>query len=203
MQSFRGLVAGLVMPAGRNREVLDDTLGRLGLCVLALDPCQAIAADDAAPLDLLIVDNDLPEATAAAAAIAAARALPIIAVIGLETPSRLQRALELEPLAMLAKPIRASGVYSAIYVAVNGHRRVQEQRQRLAELEARHAARRIVLKAVLCLMERHGCGDDHAFRLLRMESMRQRIALEQLAARVVAEGETAQRAARDAGAPGR
>jgi AmiR/NasT family two-component response regulator len=37
-------------------------------------------------------------------------------------------------------------------------------------------------------MQRHDCDDEEAFRLLRRESMRQRITVEELAMRVVAAG---------------
>ena len=43
----------------------------------------------------------------------------LVAVIGHETPSRLQRAYELEPSAFLMKPIRPSGVFTAVYFAAN------------------------------------------------------------------------------------
>ena len=52
----------------------------------------------------------------------------------------------------------------------------------MASLEARHRARRLVMKAVLRLMERHGVDDDEAYRRLRKESMRLRITVEVSAA---------------------
>ena len=44
----------------------------------------------------------------------------------------------------------------------------------------------LVHKAVLRLMERHGVDDEEAYRLLRKESMRQRVTVEELAVRVLA-----------------
>jgi AmiR/NasT family two-component response regulator len=187
IQSFRGWHAAMLLPPGRNRDVLQETLERLGVLPVVLEP-GAAEPDSAEPAPrLLVVDNDVPEATQAAAALTRERSLPIVVVIGLETPSRLQRALDLEPHAMLLKPIRATGVYSALYVAVNGHRLHDARRERIAELEQRHAGRRLVTRAVLALMQRHGCSDDQAYRILRKESMRQRVTVEALAARLGAE----------------
>lgn len=187
IQSFRGWHAAMILPPGRNRDVLKETLERLGVVPLVLEPGthEPVAAEPVPRL--LVVDNDVPEATLAAAALTRERSLPIVVVIGLETPSRLQRALDLEPHAMLIKPIRATGVYSALYVAVNGHRLQEALRERTAELQRRHAGRREVIGAVLRLMQRHGCSDEQAYRILRKESMRQRVTVETLAARLVAE----------------
>jgi AmiR/NasT family two-component response regulator len=55
----------------------------------------------------------------------------------------------------------------------------------VASLEARHHARRLVMKAVLRVMERHGVDDDEAYRRLRKESMRLRITVEDLSSRIL------------------
>jgi len=187
IQSFRGWHAAMILPPGRNRDVLRETLERLGVVPGVLEPGMPEPAPVEPAARLLVVDNDVPEATQAAAAMTRERSLPIVVVIGLETPSRLQRALDLEPHAMLLKPIRATGVYSALYVAVNGHRLREAWLERAADLERRHAGRRQVIKAVLDLMQRHGCSDEQAYRMLRKESMRQRVTVEALAARLAAE----------------
>lgn len=187
IQSFRGWHAAMILPPGRNREVLQETLARLGVVASVLEPGLAEPGPLEPSARLLVVDNDVPEATQTAAAMTRERALPIIVVIGLETPSRLQRALDLEPHAMLLKPIRATGVYSALYVAVNAHRLLEARRERTVELERRHAGRRQVIRAVLALMQRHGCSDDQAYRMLRKESMRQRVTVEALAAGLITE----------------
>jgi AmiR/NasT family two-component response regulator len=60
---------------------------------------------------------------------------------------------------------------------------MQEQ---LRSLQARHGARRFVIKAVVGLMRARGVDDDEAHRILRKESMRQRTTVEELAVRLVA-----------------
>ena len=106
-------------------------------------------------------------------------------MIGHESPSRLQRAFELRPSAFLLKPVRPSGVYTAIFFAINGHARDRHIARTVASLEARHRARRVVTKAVIHVMQRHGVDDDEAYRRLRKESMRLRITVEELSGRIV------------------
>ena len=183
IQNFRGRHALVVHPADQNRLVLETTLARLGLGVTAVDPLagQGLAAIGE-HVDLTFLDVDscgsctLPSGQGD---------IPLVAMIGHESPSRLQQAFELLPSAFLLKPVRPSGVYTAIFFAINGHARDRQQARTVASLEARHRARRLVMKAVLQLMERHGVDDDEAYRRLRKESMRLRITVEDLCSRIL------------------
>jgi AmiR/NasT family two-component response regulator len=187
IQNFRGLNAVIVAPDDGNRAVLAATLGRLGLGVTSRPA--GLPAGDAA--DILFVDADALDPGRDPALSGGTTAL--VAVIGHETPSRLQRAYELEPSAFLMKPIRPSGVFTAVYFAANEHRRRRETLERLAGLEARLGARRFVVKAILQLVEAHGIDDEEAYRRLRCESMRQRVTVEELAVQLVARRESVPR----------
>ena len=180
LQNFRGCHALIVHPADQNRLVLETTLTRLGLAVTALDPPGGdTSAGDARP-DVVFLDVD-----DASHPPWAEGEVPLVAMIGHESPSRLQRAFELQPSAFLLKPVRPSGVYTAIFFAINGHARDRQIARTVASLEGRHRARRIVTKAVLLLMQRHGVDDDEAYRRLRKESMRQRVTVEDLSNRIL------------------
>ena len=183
IQNFRGVRAGVVAPDDGNRAVLAATLERLGL-VVACRPAGLLAGDAA---DILFVDADALDPGRDPALSGSTTAL--VTVIGHETPSRLQRAYELEPSAFLMKPIRPSGVFTAVYFAANEHRRRCETLERLEGLEARLGARRFVIKAILQLIEAHGIDDEEAYRRLRRESMRQRVTVEELAVQLVARRE--------------
>lgn len=184
IQNFRGVRASIVAPDDGNRGILVATLERLGLAV-ACHP--AGLQPDEAP-DILFVDVDALDPAREPALPEGATAL--VTVIGHETPSRLQRAYELEPAAFLMKPIRPNGVFTAVYFAANEHRRRREALERLNALEARLGARRFVIKAVLHLVEAHGIDDEEAYRRLRCESMRQRVTVEELATQLVARRES-------------
>ena len=53
-------------------------------------------------------------------------------------------------------------------------------------MEGRRGARRFVIKALLQLMQEHGLDDEQAYAMLRKESMRQRLTVEELAVRMLA-----------------
>jgi AmiR/NasT family two-component response regulator len=184
IQNFRGVHASIVAPDDGNRVVLAATLERLGLvvsCLTAGPPAEGAA-------DILFVDADALDPARDVTPWGSTTAL--VTIIGHETPSRLQRAYELEPAAFLMKPIRPNGVFTAVYFAANQHRRRRETLERLEGLEARLGARRFVVKAILHLIEAHGIDDDEAYRRLRRESMRQRVTVEELAVQLVARQES-------------
>jgi two-component system, response regulator / RNA-binding antiterminator len=183
IQNFRGLAALVLHAADQNRAVLERALAQLGVVATVLDP----TASEMVPSDLLkgagilFVDADLGSLPP----LSVAGAPPIVAVIGHETPSRLLRVHEIAASAFLIKPLRAQGVFSAIFVAVNGHRRLSGLQDQLGAMASRHAARRHVIKAVIALMRRHGVDDEDAFRMLRRESMARRITVEELSQQLV------------------
>jgi AmiR/NasT family two-component response regulator len=182
IQSFRGLGALVLHDSDRNRAVLERTLDQLGLCVTLLEPgIEAVPRELLKDAGILFVDADLGTLPP----LADNATPPIVAVIGHETPSRLLRVVEIASSAFLIKPVRAQGVFSAIFVAVNGHRRLTGLQARLAATASRHAARRHVIKAVVALMHRHGVDDDEAFGMLRRESMARRITVEEFSQQLV------------------
>ena len=69
---------------------------------------------------------------------------------------------------------------------MNEHRRRSEALERLRDMEGRRGARRFVHKALLQLMHEHGIDDEQAYSLLRKESMRQRLTVEELAVQMLA-----------------
>jgi AmiR/NasT family two-component response regulator len=187
VQNFRGLRAALLLGLDRNRTVLGENLSRLGLKVQAADPLDGTAAVGAAleKADLVFFDADLAEAVAACLS-GHAVAVPVVAIIGLEAPGRLLRAFEFEPAAVLHKPLRSTGIYSALFFAVNEHKRRQEMSLQIQSLETRHHGRRLVTRAIVLLMQTHGIDDDQAYRLLRRDSMVRRVTIEEHSAQLLA-----------------
>jgi AmiR/NasT family two-component response regulator len=187
IQNFRGLRAAVLLGLDRNRTVLAETLMKLGLKVQAADPTDGAPAIRVAleNADLMFFDADLAEAIATCRS-GEPPPMPAVAVIGLEAPGRLMRAFEFEPAAVLHKPLRSTGIYSALFFAVNEQRRRQELSARIQALETRHHGRRFVTRAIVCLMQTHGIDDDQAYRLLRKESMVRRMTIEELAGQLLA-----------------
>jgi two-component system, response regulator / RNA-binding antiterminator len=185
-QNFSGLHAVVLQVPDRNRGVVVETLGKLGLNVIAADPSDAEDCESLlASADVVFVDADIPDVPGLQVGAELTR-VPLVVIIGLETPSRLQRAFELGPSAVLYKPIRSSGIYSALFFAMNEHRRRSNALERLRGMEARRGARRFVHKALLQLMQEQGIDDEQAYSIMRKESMRQRLTVEELAVRMLA-----------------
>ncbi len=186
VQNFRGVRALILHGQDRNRTVLAETLTRLGLRIQAVDPMDTPSVRAAVKqAEIILFDADLAEEVAAPWA-AERIGVPVIALVGLEAPGRLLRAFELEPSAVLYKPLRSTGIYSALFFAVNEHRRRAELAAKMAVLEERHRGRRFVTGAIVMLMQERGIDDDQAYRLLRKESMRRRMTIEECAAQLLA-----------------
>ena len=114
--------------------------------------------------------------------------VPIIALIGTETPSRLKWLLDLQPASFLIKPLRSAGLYTALVVAFDAAQRRIDEAAHLERLEDRVRSRRIVFAAVLQIMGGHGLSEPEAFTLIRQTAMRHRTTVEQLSAEIIASG---------------
>jgi two-component system, response regulator / RNA-binding antiterminator len=187
IQNFRGLCAAALCPDDRNRAVLTETLAKLGLKLQTADPLEGIAPLTTAlqGADFVFFDADLVEAVGFCWH-DESPSRPVIAIVGLEAPGRLQRAFDFGLASTLHKPLRSTGIYSALFFAANEHRRRQELILKMQALEARHRGRRFVTRAIVLLMQQQDVDDDQAYRLLRQESMRLRMTIEELAVHLVA-----------------
>jgi AmiR/NasT family two-component response regulator len=124
--------------------------------------------------------------------------VPVIALIGTETPSRLKWLLDLRPASFLIKPLRSAGLYTALVVAFDCAQRRNEQASRIEKLEERIRSRRVVFAAVLRLMRGHALSEEDAFNLIRQTAMRHRTTIEQLSAEIIALGGMPNRGSRTA-----
>lgn len=176
--NFRGLRALVVHRDDGNRSVLTDILGRLGLEVITLDP-ERVASDVPAPLDLVLFDAD--EDSVDPGRLGVLAEVPAIALIGNEAPSRLARVFRCECDSHIHKPIRTSGVFTAVLLAVNGYQRRRRDAQQLETMRQRLAGRRYVMKAVLHMMSEQGMDEDVAYERLRRGAMQRRIPIEEMA----------------------
>jgi AmiR/NasT family two-component response regulator len=112
--------------------------------------------------------------------------VPLVALLGSEAPGRIAWALDHGANALIAKPIAASAVYPALVMASRSHAETRRIAGRIAELEERIRLRPLVLAAVQALMSSHDLDEAAAYRHLRREAMRRRLALEQAAAAILA-----------------
>jgi len=184
--NFRGARAWVALPEDQNREVLVRTLERLGLQVTVRDP----DATDfvAGSQDVVFVDADQDF-------IVLGSDIPHVALIGMEAPSRLGRVVRHRAASVLMKPVRATGVYTALFLAFNEHAIRQRELLDRENLSRRAEGRRVVVKAILKIMKDNDLSDDEAYREMRVASMARRISIEEFAAQIVASSTSSMRLA--------
>ncbi|MDO9640784.1 MAG: ANTAR domain-containing protein [Pseudotabrizicola sp.] len=173
-KNFRGLRALLVMGPNTAREGLESALVKLGLTVemSEMAPCPR---ETSVNHDLVFFDAD-DGAEPSLEGIA----LPLVALVGSEAPSRLARVVRYRAASHILKPLRSSGVFLAVFLAVNEHNHRSRLEQETQSLRRRLAGRRTVIQAVLSLMG-HGLTEDEAYERLRREAMERRIPIEDMA----------------------
>jgi AmiR/NasT family two-component response regulator len=180
-RSFRGLHALIEHPPGRDRTVLSTQLEFLGLRVTVHDS----AAPSYDSVDILFFDADSEQAAESDEARHDA-GLPVVALIGSETPSRLQAMLARQPSAYLMKPIRPTGIYASLAIATHQYATLQAMRRKLAAAEERLRSRRLLLAATLQIMNQAQVGEAEAFRILRRAAMSNRQTVESVSAQILA-----------------
>lgn len=182
LKNFRGQRALIVQQDTAGRTVLVRTLTNLGLDTRIAVPGVSVQ-EDLVGADVIFLDID--EGIESILQDDATAEIPVIALVGSETPSRLGRAVRARAASHIQKPVRSSGVFTALFLAMNEH----TERSRLAEEKAvfrrRLGGRKTVVKAVLTLMTRWGIDDDEAYGRLRREAMRQRVNVETVAQSVL------------------
>jgi AmiR/NasT family two-component response regulator len=82
------------------------------------------------------------------------------------------------PTAFLRKPIYAGAVYTTLFLGVNQYLQRKALADQLSEHQDRRRRRRLVIKTIVRIMERHSVDDDEAYAILRRDSMRSRLSLE-------------------------
>lgn len=106
--------------------------------------------------------------------------VPIVALIGSESPGRLAWALDHQVDAFL--PLMAiNNIYSALVIAHAVFERKIEQRRRDAETARRTGQRLDVIRAVLKIMDENNLDEATALKQLRAFSMVERMSLEDAA----------------------
>lgn len=186
VQNFRGQRGVLLGGPGLAVETLQASFSRLGMTLVRLSDIDAAGID--AQRDILLLDGDCPldPGLAGPAGSLIPRA-PAIGLVGVEAPSRLKALMDLGVTAFLRKPVHAAAVYAALFLSVNSYNRLRGMELALADHESRRRGRRTVVKAVVQLMQATEISDDEAYDVLRRESMRRRISIEDYAGLLIAD----------------
>lgn len=193
--SVRGRRALIVMRDEREISIVRRQLGRLGMTISEHDPAESPPPNQA--VDVILMDADSIPIKSDHATLWKGN-VPIIALIGTETPSRLKWLLDLRPASFLVKPLRSAGLYTALVVAFDSAQRKVDEAAHIEKLEDRIRSRRVVFAAVLQIMRGHDMSEADAFSLIRQTAMRHRTTIEILSAEIIAAGGMPNRTPRSA-----
>ncbi|WP_424934804.1 ANTAR domain-containing response regulator [Amaricoccus macauensis] len=184
-KNFRGLRALVIMAPDSSCQTLQRTLQKLGLEVTVVrTPPDCGGAP--LPFDVVFFDADDGSDTALDPAVVAD--LPLIALIGSEAPSRLARVIQNRAASHILKPVRSSGIFTALLLAVNEQAERIRHKNEVQALNRRLAGRRIVTKAIMQLITGCGLSEKDAYEWLRSEAMQRRIPMEDMARHTIEHG---------------
>lgn len=172
--NFRNKRALIFHPADGNRDILVEQLGRLGLETKVIWPPSDNIGEEA---DVIFFDVDRRLAEPAGTFLKT-RGLPLIALVGSESPGRLEAMIEQQPSAMLQKPLRSAGIFRALVFAFHAHKQRRDLEERLAYREEQVKARSLVIRAVILVMEQFRIDDSEAFSVLRRAAMARQLPVE-------------------------
>ncbi|WAH60768.1 ANTAR domain-containing protein [Pseudomonas silvicola] len=106
--------------------------------------------------------------------------VPLIAMFSAETPERIHWSLTQRVCAFLVKPVRSSGTFLALQQALYEFAARRQSHAQICALQERVRARRVVLKAVVKLMEVANIDDDEAYEQLMQSSMANQVSMEEM-----------------------
>lgn len=184
-KNFRGLRALVIMAPDGGCQTLERTLRKLGLDVTV---ARALPATDVTPVPFDVIFFDADDGADTTLDEFAVADLPLIALIGSEAPSRLARVIQHRAASHILKPVRSSGIFTALLLAVNEQSVRIRHKNEVQALNRRLAGRRIVTKAVMQLITRCGLSEEDAYEWLRREAMQRRIPMEDMARHAIGLG---------------
>src|SRR4051794_27733595 len=161
--SVRGRRALMVMRDEREISIVRRQLSRLGMTISEHDPAEPPTPNQA--VDVILMDADAIPIKSDQATLWKG-IVPIIALIGTETPSRLKWLLDLQPASFLVKPLRSAGLFTALVVAFDSAQRRVDDAAHLEKLEDRIRSRRVVFAPRLQNIRRHQMFGADAVLLL-------------------------------------
>lgn len=181
--NFANRRACIVHPRDSNQEMLSTQLGKLGLRVSTAWHDDRCNDND---FDVVFFDSDRgydgqftwPTGQAS---------IPLIALLGSEAPGRIEWTTTQRPSAYLLKPVRSTGVFSALTIAFYTFEREQKLQRKIEALESRIRARPYVAGAIQLLSGELKLDHDEAYRLLRERAMVHRVSVELLCKEICAE----------------
>lgn len=111
--------------------------------------------------------------------------IPIISVIAFENPTFIDHTLEVGATAVITTPIRASGLLSAVVMAMRLHKQNKLLVDRVERLEHKVVSMRQLGEAQAILMRMHSINESQAYEILRTQAMAKRLPIETICQSII------------------
>jgi len=105
--------------------------------------------------------------------------------VNYENPVIVEAVLQLNAFGVIASPVKASGLLTAIAVAVNQAEKARTREKYVSRLEQRLTAQRKIAKAKAILMLTRNMSEEEAYNLIRNRAMTKRMTTEEIADAVI------------------
>jgi AmiR/NasT family two-component response regulator len=182
LRSTRVLV---VHPADQDGEVLVRQLRRIGCQVRTVWPPPANLPEDLDAVFLLV-----ERAGSEALPWCVGEADPVlIAVMEYENPTLLKGLLDSGAVAVVNKPIRATGLLSTLVLARAMGAYDRRMQVKIRKLEDQLRSRRAIERATRLVMKLKGLNEADAYELMRRQATRARLSLGDVATRILGDPE--------------
>ena len=153
------------------REFYAIVLTELGHKILwaARDGLELVKRFQKSRPDLLIIDIKLPfmDGIDAVRSVTRDKSIPVIVVSGYHDPKTIERAVALQILAYLVKPIRGADLKTAIATAVTRFEELQLLREENEMKDEAWENREVIADATRVVMKSAGIGEQQAYRRLQ------------------------------------
>lgn len=112
-------------------------------------------------------------------------ALPIIALISYENPTIVDAAISMGAMAVLATPVKSSGILSSLAIAKRLYEERREMKRRIERLQQKIQGANDVCQAKAILVRTRGVSEDMAYRIIRDQAMSRRVSTEDIARAII------------------
>ena len=186
--------------SGRTRVVIaeDEAIIRLDLAELLAEEGYEVVGqtgrgDEAVELvrslepDIAILDIKMPglDGLSAARQIASDRLAAVLILTAFSQRELVEQAREAGAIGYLVKPFQKSDLIPAVELAIGRHQEMRSLEQEIGDLTERLEARKAIDRAKGILMDRHGMGEQDAWRFLQTAAMNRRAKVHEVADLVI------------------
>ena len=177
----RKLKVAVMLPGDDDREILVNHLKRMGF---QAQTCWPPPEKVPAYADLIFLSCQ-PDSQDPCRFWEGIDTVPLIAVLTYESPVFVDYAVELGAQAIIATPIRASGLLPTITVCMQRFRESRRQLARIGKLEQKLKGVMQLAEAKTILMRMYNVNEAEAYETLRKQAMIKRITIEEISQSII------------------